>query len=109
MISAVDIIQYSSDVKRVGQGQDKMVEGSPSEQVPAGLRPEGQEEASHVKTEGGMLQLEKVHRLGIESCEKHKEGWVACWLGVNQEGPGSRCSQRWCRRETMFLGPRKEC
>lgn len=54
-ISAVDIMKYSSDVERVGQGQNKMVKASPSEQVTSGLRPEGEEEASPVKTAGGAF------------------------------------------------------
>lgn len=57
MISAVNTVQYGSDVERVGQGQHKMVKASPSEQVIPALRPEGQEEASHVKTVGETLQL----------------------------------------------------
>lgn len=31
-----------------------------------------------------------------------------CWMVLNQEGPGSRCSQRCCRREITPVHPRKE-
>lgn len=55
MISAVNAVQYGSDVERVGQDQNMIVEASPSEQVVSGLSPEGQEEAIHVKTEGATL------------------------------------------------------
>lgn len=100
MISAVNTVQYGNDVERVGQGQLKMVKASPSEQVISALRPEGQEEASHVKTAGKTFQLERLCRLGMEACGKHKGGW-----GLGAEAIRGGAGER----PPMPVGPRKEC
>lgn len=74
------------------------------------LRPEGQEDGSHVKTAGGTFQAEGVHRLQREpdwSMRKTHLWWTAYQTGIKPEGPGNRGSEM--EQETdPAVGPRKE-